>query len=62
MPQKNEGKDRMEVLQMSKEFNPVISFDVTSPDSSVKTGANNLKDDGNKEAEPRELEFPAGQS
>lgn len=52
----------MEVLQMSKEFNPVISFDVTSPDSSVQTGANKLKGDGSKEAEPRELEFPAEQS
>ena len=59
MPQKNEGKDRMEVLQMSKEFNPVISFDVTSPDNSVRTGITKLKEDGNKEVEPRELDFPA---
>ena len=49
----------MEVLQMSREFNPVISFDVTSPDSSVRTSQNQHKDNslGNREVEPKELEF-----
>ena len=36
VPAKNKS-DRMEVLQMSKEFNPVISFDVTSPESMIRT-------------------------
>ena len=34
MPQKNEGRDRLEILQKSREFNPVIEFDNGSPFSS----------------------------
>ena len=34
MPQKNEGRDRLEILQKSREFNPVIEFDLNSPFSS----------------------------
>lgn len=37
MPQKDEGRDRLEVLQRSREFNPVIEFDVNSPHSSQRT-------------------------
>ena len=40
MPQKNEGRDRLEVLAKSREFNPVIEFEVNSPqDSSQRTSA-----------------------
>ena len=34
MPQKNEGKDVPILMQMSKEFNPIVSFDVASMDQS----------------------------
>jgi hypothetical protein len=34
MPQKNEGKDVPFLMQMSKEFNPIISFDVNSMEHS----------------------------
>ena len=37
MPCKNEREDRLEVLKQSKEFNPVIEFDVNSPMSSQRT-------------------------
>ena len=37
MPQKNEDRDRFEILQKSKEFNPVIEFDMNSPYSSQRT-------------------------
>ena len=40
MPQKNEGRDRLEVLAKSKEFNPVIEFEINSPNtSSQRTSA-----------------------
>jgi len=34
MPQKNELKDVPYLMKMSKEFNPIVSFDVVSMDQS----------------------------
>ena len=39
MPQKNEEKDRQDILQLSKEFNPMISFNVNNSERKKKAPA-----------------------
>jgi len=36
VPQKNEGQDRQNILLLSKEFNPLISFNVSNSNKSEK--------------------------
>ena len=45
MPQKNEGRDRLEILQKSREFNPVIEFDLNSPFSSHQLNSSRSNSD-----------------